>query len=85
MNATHYRGTLDRLPVDFFADPDGDWTYESLIDAAGFEPDAEVAIGALAVRWRGHPEGAAVVAGSNPGGPIFSVIECSAIELARSA
>jgi hypothetical protein len=67
-----------QLPVDFFADPDGAWSYESLVRAAGFDPDAVPAplVGALAVPWGGHPEGAAVVAGPSECNAVVVIIEC---------
>lgn len=50
------------VPVDFFADPDGSWEYEDLLEAANFDPAwGRVEVGALTRAYRSFPEGAAVV------------------------
>ena len=56
-----YAVALEQFPADFFADPDGRWTYEGLAEAAGFALDQGVAVGVLARDHFGHPEGSAVV------------------------
>jgi hypothetical protein len=66
---------LERVPADFFADPDGSWTYEGLARAAGFGTSG-VAIGALRCDFNGHPEGAAVVTLNAEARPYIAVIEC---------
>lgn len=73
-----HRLSLHQLPVDLFADPDGTWSYETLVSAAGLDPDAVPApiVGALAEPWGGHPEGAAVVAGASESDSVVAVIEC---------
>src|SRR5687768_17469864 len=60
MRVSCYAMPIDRVPADFFADPDGRWTYEGLARAAGFGKNG-VAVGALKHDFNGHPEGAAVV------------------------
>jgi len=87
-----YRLSLDAVPADFFADPDGSWTFEALAEAAGFGSETGVAIGALRERFRGHPEGAAVVTLNAESRPYVAVIECpiaytlvDAAELASSS
>jgi len=71
-----YGVALDALPVDFFADPDGRWTYEGLAEAAGFALDAGVAIGVLAKEHFGHPEGSAVVTLNAESRPYVAIVEC---------
>ena len=79
MNATHHRVKLSAVPVDFFADPDGEWTYEELVLLSGFDPASQtICIGALTRPFRGHPEGAAVVTIAERRGRSVVVIECAA-------
>src|SRR5689334_25162502 len=75
-HVTRYALALDQIPADFFADPDGDWTYEGLAEAAGFALDAGVAIGALRLSFNGHPAGSAVVTLNAASRPYVAVIEC---------
>lgn len=50
------------VPVDYFADPDGEWEYEPLLEAANVNPAwGKVTVGALTEPFLGFPEGAAVV------------------------
>lgn len=59
---TRYRLTPDQVPVDFFADPDGVWDFASLVEMAGFNPEAPGAsVGALTEAFDGYPPGSAVV------------------------
>jgi hypothetical protein len=71
-----YALPLDRVPADFFADPDGQWTFEALAKAAGFSPGQGVAVGALRAAFNGHPEGAAVVTLNSDSRPHIAIIEC---------
>ncbi len=71
-----YGVALEAIPVDFFADPDGRWTYEGLAEAAGFALDAGVAVGVLAKDCFGHPEGSAVVTLNAESRPYVAIIEC---------
>lgn len=71
-----YAVALDQFPVDFFADPDGQWTYEGLAEAAGFGTDAGVAIGVLSQDHFGHPEGSAVVTVNAESRPYVAIVEC---------
>ncbi|HKY34570.1 MAG TPA: hypothetical protein VJN18_01415 [Polyangiaceae bacterium] len=71
-----YAVPLEQFPVDFFADPDGRWTYEGLAEAAGFALDAGVAIGVLSRDHFGHPEGSAIVTLNAEARPYVAVVEC---------
>jgi hypothetical protein len=73
---TRYRISLDAVPADFFADPDGSWTFEALAGAAGFASETGIAIGALRENFRGHPEGAAVVTLNAETRPYVAIVEC---------
>lgn len=80
-----YPANLDSVPADFFADPDGHWTFESLAVAAGLGAQSGVAIGALRIPFNGHPDGAAVVTLNAESRPYIAIIECPiAYELARA-
>ena len=78
MKIQMHRLSLQHIPVDLLADPDGAWSYESLVSAAGFDPDSSPApiVAALAAPWRGHPEGAAVVARALEAEAGVAIIEC---------
>jgi hypothetical protein len=67
---------LKKVPADFFADPDGDWDWDMLVREAGFEGESDIAIGALAEDFRGHPAGAAVVTLNRRSRPYVAIIEC---------
>jgi hypothetical protein len=73
---TRYAVALDQIPADFFADPDGVWSFEGLAEAAGFALDAGIAIGALRRSFNGHPAGSAVVTLNAASRPYVTVIEC---------
>jgi len=75
MRVACYAMPIERVPADFFADPDGSWTYESLARAAGFGTN-EVAIGALKRDFNGHPEGSAVVTLNCEARPYIAIVEC---------
>jgi hypothetical protein len=75
MRVACYAMPIERVPADFFADPDGRWTYESLARAAGFGKNG-VAVGALKRDFNGHPEGAAVVTLNTEARPYIAIIEC---------
>ena len=76
MRVSYYALSLDQVPADFFADPDGTWSYELLSRAAGFASHSGVAIGALRAEFNGHPEGAAVVTLNALTRPYVAIIEC---------
>jgi hypothetical protein len=80
MQIHRYPLTLLEVPADLRADPDGEWTYDTLVGAAGLDPEATPPpiVAALYASWRGHPEGAAVVA--SPGEGWLAIIHCVAIE-----
>ncbi|HWP04752.1 MAG TPA: hypothetical protein VNN72_03370 [Polyangiaceae bacterium] len=71
-----YAVSLDQIPADFFADPDGEWTFEGLAEMAGFTPNTGVAIGALRRSFNGHPPGSAVVTLNAATRPYVAIIEC---------
>jgi hypothetical protein len=71
-----YAVPVASIPADFFADPDGQWTFEALSRAAGFSPQDGVAIGALREPFNGHPDGAAVVTLNAESRPYVAIIEC---------
>jgi len=76
MRVTYYALSLDKVPADFFADPDGAWSYDLLARAAGFASHSGVAIGALKADFNGHPEGAAVVTLNALTRPYVAIVEC---------
>ena len=76
MRVTYYALSLDKVPADFFADPDGSWSYDLLSRAAGFASHSGVAIGALKAEFNGHPEGAAVVTLNALTRPYVAIVEC---------
>ena len=76
MKVSYYALSLEQVPVDFFADPDGAWSYEVLARAAGFASHSGVAIGALKSDFNGHPNGAAVVTLNALTRPYVAIIEC---------
>jgi hypothetical protein len=67
---------LKAVPADFFADPDGSWTFETLVEAAGFELGSGVAVGALRLPFQRHPDGAAVVTLNAESRPYIAILEC---------
>jgi hypothetical protein len=71
-----YAVPITAVPADFFADPDGQWTFEALAQAAGFSIQQGVAIGALREPFNGHPDGAAVVTLNAESRPYVAIIEC---------
>ena len=75
MRVAYYAMPLERIPCDFFADPDGTWSYDALVSAARFS-DEGVAIGALADDFNGHPAGSAVVTLNTQDRPYVAIIEC---------
>jgi len=75
MRVAYYAMPLERIPCDFFADPDGRWSYDALRKAARFEEDG-VAIGALKHAFNGHPEGSAVVTLNAEARPYVAIVEC---------
>ena len=76
MKAVRYKTSLETVPADFFADPDGDWTYESLAEISGWAISDGVAVGALTTPYRGHPEGSAVVTLNAVDRPYVVIVEC---------
>jgi hypothetical protein len=62
MRVTAISTSIEDLPVDFFADPDGLWEYDELAQLAGFDQGwGQLSVGALTEPFAGFPEGAAVV------------------------
>jgi len=75
LRVAYYAMQLERFPCDFYADPDGRWTYEELVRAARLPAD-DIAIGALADDFNGHPAGSAVVTLNSSERPYIAIIEC---------
>jgi hypothetical protein len=75
MRVAYYAMPLARIPCDFFADPDGRWTHDSLREAARFTEEG-VAIGTLKQDFNGHPEGSAVVTLNSEARPYVAIVEC---------
>ena len=75
LRVAYYAMPLERIPCDFYADPDGRWTYDELVRAARFAA-GDVAIGALSDDFNGHPAGSAVVTLNSADRPYVAVIEC---------
>ena len=70
---------LDAIPVDFLADPDGNWEYDALTQRAGFdEQGGLVSVGALTRPFAGFPEGAAVVAFMSGDQCSVALVDCTA-------
>jgi hypothetical protein len=76
LRTARYCLPLDQIPADFFADPDGVWTFEGLAEAAGFALDAGIAVGALRRSFNGHPAGSAVVTLNAATRPYVAIVEC---------
>ena len=76
MHVACYDLPLEQIPADFFADPDGRWTYDALAQAAGLAAYAGVAVGALKEPFAGHVEGAAVVTLNAESRPYVAIVEC---------
>ena len=78
MKMQKYALSLQQVPADLFADPDGSWSYEALLATVGLDPDVTPppVIAALAEPWDGHPDGAAVVAGMTGAADWVAIIEC---------
>jgi hypothetical protein len=77
MRIFRYLVDMGAVPVDFLADPDGNWTYEGLLEAAGFDPGSTgIQIGALSEPFEGHPDGAAVITRAQSGRAYIAVVEC---------
>jgi hypothetical protein len=77
MKISRYTLSLDHVPVDLFADPDGAWEFNDLVEAAGFDPEKPgIVIGALSEPFHGHPEGCAVVAELGRAKSFVAIIEC---------
>ena len=75
LRVAYYAMPLERIPCDFYADPDGQWTYEELVRAARFTSE-DIAIGALSDDFNGHPAGSAVVTLNSADRPYVAIIEC---------
>lgn len=72
---------LTAIPVDFLADPDGDWDFETLARRSGFDERwGELAVGALKEPFAGFPEGAAVVAFTSGNQCSVALVDCTAPE-----
>jgi hypothetical protein len=77
---------LDTIPVDFLADPDGSWDYETLARQTGFDVQwGELSIGALTEPFAGFPEGAAVVAFTSGADCSVALVDCTATAFESAA
>jgi hypothetical protein len=87
MKIQKYPVSLQQIPVDLFADPDGAWSYEALVAAAGLDPEVKPPpiVAALSAPWGGHPDGAAVVAHAEVGEAYVAIIECDAPSVSHAA
>ncbi len=75
MRIFRYLDDVSEVPVDFLADPDGEWELDALIEAAGFDPTSEgLSVGALSESYRGHPDGCAVVV--KEGSSYLAIVDC---------
>jgi hypothetical protein len=69
---------LDAIPVDFRADPDGDWEYDALARGVGFDERwGRIEVGALTQPFGGFPEGAAVVAFKSGNQCSVALVDCT--------
>jgi hypothetical protein len=69
---------LDVIPVDFRADPDGEWEYEALARGVGFDERwGQMAVGALTQPFGGFPEGAAVVTFTSGSRCSVALVDCT--------
>ena len=77
MKVRNYALSIDQSPVDLFADPDGPFSYEELVAAAGLDPEMRPlpVIGALLEPWGEHRDGAAVVAAVGDGFARVTIVE----------
>lgn len=67
-----------KVPVDYFADPDGIWDYEALLDCANIDPAwGKVQIGALTRPFLEFPEGSAVITLASETHPRSILVDCT--------
>jgi hypothetical protein len=79
MRVVRSTASVDAIPVDFFADPDGKWEYELLAKQAGFDENwGQLAVGALTEPYAGFPEGAAVVTLKTGSHCSVALVDCTA-------
>ena len=84
MRVARTTAELSNIPVDFFADPDGLWDYEDLVQEAGFTGIwGDISIGALGAPFDGFPEGAAVVSLTSGATCSVVLVDCSALDADR--
>jgi hypothetical protein len=79
MRTAPVTSSLNDIPVDFLADPDGRWEYEELALVAGFdEAWGRLSIGALTEPYAGFPEGAALVMLTTADHCAIALVDCLA-------
>lgn len=79
MRISRYPVEITSVPVDFFADPDGAWNFDSLVESAGFDPENPgICIGALIADYDGHPSGSAVITELGKARSYVAIVECPA-------
>jgi hypothetical protein len=77
MKISRYTLSVENVPVDFFADPDGLWKFDDLVEAAGFDPESPgICVGALIEPFQGHPVGCAVVTEMGRRRPFVAIVDC---------
>lgn len=79
MRVIRASANVEAIPVDFAADPDGHWEYDSLAKGAGFDEGwGQVSVGALTEPYAGFPEGAAVVTLTTGEHCSVALVDCTA-------
>jgi hypothetical protein len=81
MRVLRAAASVEAIPVDFFADPDGVWEYDLLAERAGFDQQwGQLSVGALTEPYAGFPEGAAVVTLTTGEQCSVALVDCTAAD-----
>lgn len=79
MRVVRATANVEAIPVDFAADPDGHWEYDSLAKRVGFSEEwGQLSVGALTEPYAGFPEGAAVVTLTTGEHCSVALVDCTA-------